>query len=233
MRITSLELKNFRSFESMERIELDQINVLIGPNNAGKSSILKALYLIQEGNGNIYPDVRVNANSAVVSIGLKEMRGEFSFKGVGLLVIKVSSNDRNIGKIGLDLFVSDARYEVKQRPSVDPNHFVVPYLSKRKTAYYQEDVKNENVLRISTDMSYLAAKLSRIATGGFPNHESYRDACCAILGFMVVAIPSQNGQRPGIYLPDRQPIFIDQMGEGVPNIVALLADLALSEGKLI
>jgi AAA domain, putative AbiEii toxin, Type IV TA system len=114
-----------------------------------------------------------------------------------------------------------------------PRHFVVPYLSKRKTTYYQEDVKSESVNRVSVDMSNLAAKLSRVATPGFPNHESYREACEAILGFMVSAIPSQNGQRPGVYLPDRQAIPIEQMGEGVPNIVGLLADLALSEGKLI
>ena len=49
---------------------------------------------------------------------------------------------------------------------------------------------------------------------------------------MVTAVPSEGGQRPGIYLPNREPLFIDQMGEGVPNIVMLLADLALSEGKL-
>lgn len=232
MRITSLQLKNFRSFESMERIELDQINVLVGPNNAGKSSILKALHLIQEGSGNFYPDVRVNANQATINIGLKNMQGQFQFTGLGLLEINVNSTNRNTGDINLLMFNSGGQTQVSQMPSIEPRHFVVPYLSKRKTNYYQEDVKSENVLRVSTDMSNLAAKLSRLATPGFPNHESYREACEAILGFMVAAIPSLNGQRPGVYLPDRQPIFIDQMGEGVPNIVALLADLALSEGKL-
>lgn len=232
MRVTSLELKNHRSFENMERIELDQINILIGPNNAGKSSVLKALHLIQEGSGNIYPDVRVNTNQARINIGLENMQREFNFKGSGLLSIDVVSTDRNTGNISLAMTIPGSSVAVKQLPSVEPRHFVVPYLSKRKTTYYQEDVKNENALRVSTDMSNLAAKLTRVATPGFPNHESYREACEAILGFMVAAIPSQNGQRPGVYLPDRQPIFIDQMGEGVPNIVALLADLTLSEGKL-
>lgn len=233
MRVTSLQLTDFRSFESMGPIEIDQITVLVGPNNAGKSSILKALHLIQEGGGNIYQDVRVNAKQSVVNIGLKDMRGELSFKGSGLLAINVTPTDRNSGNVALNMSVSDGGAPVKQLPSVEPLHFVVPYLSKRKTPYYQEDVKSENVNRVSTDMSNLAAKLSRVATPGFPNHESYRKACEAILGFMVAAIHSQNGQRPGIYLPNRQPIYIDQMGEGVPNIVGLLADLALSEGKLI
>jgi len=238
MRVTSLELKNFRSFVTMEQIEFDQINVLIGPNNSGKSSILRALHLIQEGGGNYFPDVRVNENIAYVSIGLKEMSEELGFVGEGILKIQVESTDRNTGSITHKLFPVEGNikrlqgFPIKPLQSIEPLHFVVPYLSKRKTTYYQEDVKNENVLRISTDMSNLAAKLSRLATPGFPNHESYRDACKAILGFMVTAIPSQNGQKPGVYLPNRQTIPIDQMGEGVPNIVALLADLALSEGKL-
>lgn len=234
MRVTSLKLNNYRSFESMEKVEFDQINVLVGPNNAGKSSILRALHLIQEGSGNIYSDVRVSTNQAQVIIGLKDMQGELIFKGLGLLEISVNSTDRNTGDIQLLMFGTDGGgAPVKQLPSVAPHHFVVPYLSKRKAPYYQEDVRSESVNRVSIDMSNLAAKLSRIATPGFPNHEAYREACEAILGFMVSAIPSQNGQRPGVYLPDRQTIPIEQMGEGVPNIVGLLADLALSEGKLI
>ncbi len=233
MRITSLQLEHYRSFESVDRIEFEQINILIGPNNAGKSSILKALHLIQESGGNIYSDVRVNTNQAAITIGLNDMQGKLGVKGSGLLSINVNSTDRNTGDIRLVLYGSDGGVPVKQLPNVAPRHFVVPYLSKRKTAYYQEDVKFESVNRVSMDMSNLAAKLSRVATPGFPNHESYREACEAILGFMVSATPSQNGQRPGVYLPDRQTIPIEQMGEGVPNIVGLLADLALSEGKLI
>src|SRR5450759_4188039 len=139
MRITSLQLKNFRSFESMERIELDQINVRVGPNNAGKSSILKALHLIQEGSGNFYPDVRVNANQATINIGLKNMQGQFQFKGLGLLEINVNSTNRNTGDINLLMFNSGGQTQVSQMPSIEPRHFVVPYLSKRKTNYYQED----------------------------------------------------------------------------------------------
>lgn len=233
MRVTFLQLQNFRSFESMEPIEFDQINVLIGPNNAGKSSILKALQLIQESHGNPYSDVRVGASEAKVEIGLKEMQGEFDFHGLGTLSIRVASMDRTNGAIELKMVKSEGQFEVKPRPNIDPKHFVVPYLSKRKTSHYQEDVRNEHTLRVTTDMTYLAAKLSRLTNPSFPGNERYSETCKKILGFVVTAIPSLNGQRPGVYLPDRQTIAIDQMGEGVPNIVALLADLALSEGKLI
>lgn len=232
MLVTSLELQNFRSFERMQSIDFKKINVLIGPNNAGKSSILRALHLIQESNGSSYSDVRLGSNNALVQIGIAEMRGELGYSGHGSLTIDVELVDRPQGVTTLTLESTFGKTNVKPLPNLDPKHFVVPYLSKRKTAHYQEDVRSEYTLRINTDMTYLAAKLSRLTNPSFPGNERYSETCKEILGFVVTAIPSVNGQRPGVYLSDRQTIAIDQMGEGVPNIVALLADLALSEGKL-
>lgn len=114
----------------------------------------------------------------------------------------------------------------------EPHHFVVPYLAKRKTTVYQEDVSERFALQVAPEFSYLAAKLSRLSNPSFPGHDEYVRTCREILGFVVTAVPSANGQRPGVYLPDRETLSIDQMGEGVPNIVGMLADLALSAGKL-
>lgn len=129
--------------------------------------------------------------------------------------------ERNLGDSG-----------IVEIPNVEPRHFVVPYLSKRKTANYHEDVRAEHAQVISNDLTYLAAKLSRLSNSSFPGHADYVEACREILGFVVSAVPSGGGQRPGVYLKDRQTLFIDQMGEGVPSIVGLLADLTLAEGKL-
>lgn len=236
MRATSLELQNFRSFESMGPISLDQVNVLIGPNNAGKTSILKALHLIQVSSGNIYPDVRVGNTNTQVTIGLVDIQNIVPWGDIassGLLKIIANTADRISGNISLNLTGSPGgNYNLGQLPNIVPNHFIVPYLSKRKTATYHEDVRMSNALQVSTGMEYLSAKLARIANPEFPGYMPYSKTCKAILGFVVTAIPSANGQRPGAYLPNGEPIFIDQMGEGVPNIVALLAELALAKGKL-
>jgi hypothetical protein len=81
-------------------------------------------------------------------------------------------------------------------------------------------------------MTNLAAKLSRLANPQFHAYKQYTNACEAILGFVVTVIPSAHGQRPGVYLPNDPTLPIDQMGEGVPNIVALLCSLAVSKKKL-
>ena len=234
MRVTSLRLTGFRSFVDMQRINLGSINVLIGANNSGKTSILRALYLVQQSGESVHPDVRVGGQLATVQIGLEDVSGtQWGALGSGLATITLTSQNRRDGGIQLSYTnASGGNQGLPLLKAEEPHHFVVPFLSKRKTASYQEDIRLEIAMRVTPSMANLAAKLSRISNPAFPGYEKYRETCTAILGFMVTATPSENGQRAGIYLPTRETIPIDQMGEGVPNIVTLLADLALSEGKL-
>lgn len=39
-------LKNFRKFESLDRLDLNDINIFVGKNNAGKSTVVKAIMLV-------------------------------------------------------------------------------------------------------------------------------------------------------------------------------------------
>lgn len=48
MRITSLELTNFRSFRATQRIEFAPVTLLFGPNSVGKSTVLMALFYLQQ-----------------------------------------------------------------------------------------------------------------------------------------------------------------------------------------
>jgi AAA15 family ATPase/GTPase len=44
--LKSLKIENFRCFKSFELQQLGQLNLLVGTNNSGKTSILEALYLL-------------------------------------------------------------------------------------------------------------------------------------------------------------------------------------------
>ena len=46
MRITNFSVENFRSITKASELPLDDFSILIGPNNQGKSNILKALVLV-------------------------------------------------------------------------------------------------------------------------------------------------------------------------------------------
>jgi ABC-type transport system involved in cytochrome c biogenesis ATPase subunit len=238
MRIHYLRLRNFRSFVDSGHLALGTMNVLVGANNAGKSSVLRGLYLLQEGAGQTPADIRVDANQATIDIMFAGNTAPYLHANLnlqeGLVRISMSTHDHRNGS---STFVTaningEAERTTSLIPGVDPHHFVVPYLSKRKTAAFSEDVRHSSAMQVSHQMVNLAAKLSRISNRSFPGGDDYAKACEAILGFVVTAIPSDNGQRPGVYLPNRDVIPIEQMGEGVPNIVALLVDLTLSRGKL-
>jgi hypothetical protein len=238
MRATHLRLQNFRSFVDSGVIELSGINVLIGANNAGKSTILRGLQQIQQGLPDLFADVRVGATEARIEIGLVggSLVSNWITKGSDAAftyVMQLQSSDRRSGAINASISAQSQHQNGDIRlAATEPHHFIVPYLSKRKAVGYHEDIREQHVVSIAPDVSNLAAKLSRLGNPAYLAHERYTTACKSILGFVVTAIPSTNGQRPGIYLPDGQTIPIDQLGEGVPNIVHFLASLAVSEGKL-
>lgn len=237
MRVASIQMRNFRPFIDSGPIPLTSVNVLIGANNSGKSSVLRGLHLLQHGLNDIFGDVRVGSNEALINIELliDHPTPWSTAKGFGKAVFtcQLNTTDRRNGSINIQIndrgttIVGDSRL-----PNIEPDHFVVPYLSKRKTVTYNEDIRELNVKAIEPDVRNLAAKLSRLANPDFPFHSVYAEACKSILGFVVTAIPSQNGQRPGIYLPSGASVPIEQMGEGVPNIVHFLTSLATSKNKL-
>ncbi len=237
MRVKSLKLIKFRSFVSTDLIEFGAINVLVGANNSGKSSVLRALYCMQQGGGDPRADVRSGEVESRIKIQLTETDASIltnipNSGGTGLLDISMKRPSRTEG--GMQISYSDGQYlfVINQVLASDPTHFIVPFFSKRKIGHYQEDVRYQHTISVVPDISYLSAKLTRVSNPSFPAYERYRQACQDILGFVVTAIPSDNGQLPGIFLPNRDTLNIAQMGDGVSNIVALLADLALSEGKL-
>lgn len=142
MRITSLQLTAFRSFEAMKPIYFGPINVFIGANNAGKSSILRALYLMQAGSESGLPDVRVGYESARILIGLEGVPPHECISGnknelLGAVQIDLKSQNRKSGETNMQfLRAGGGGASCAQFPAMEPHHFVVPFLAKRKTATY-------------------------------------------------------------------------------------------------
>ena len=58
MRLTRLEIENFKGIRSRQQLELRPITLLFGPNSAGKSTVLHALHYLREilERGNLDPD---------------------------------------------------------------------------------------------------------------------------------------------------------------------------------
>lgn len=63
----AIELKNFRNFEHLEKMPIDGITMLVGPNNSGKSTIIKACRLLGE---NLYKIMSGNDANKSLDLGI-------------------------------------------------------------------------------------------------------------------------------------------------------------------
>jgi predicted ATP-dependent endonuclease of OLD family len=227
MKFTRIQLHDFRCFEHAD-IELKPITVLIGPNNAGKSSILRAISVLQMGGTLSSADIRSGARHAEIVINRNESRPKSIFSDElsdsGLVRIVLDQSE----KISL---VDDSGGSIPRYANAEPDNCIIPYYSKRKIHGYTEEVRGQYASG-EFNMNYLSSKLSRITVPTFPGHRAYVEACDHILGFTLGAIPSERGSTPGRYLPDGRSLTLEQMGDGVPSIVALLIELVTACGKV-
>lgn len=94
MRLEGLRLQNFRGYQDTERLDLGAINVFVGPNNAGKSTLLKAIHLLQEGHGIDARDIRFGAIEASTVFAVEEVKVAANPNiSAGSLSIKLKTNE--------------------------------------------------------------------------------------------------------------------------------------------
>lgn len=214
------------------------MTIIVGSNNAGKSSILRALYCLQKG-GAKRADIRLNSFSSHIDVSFS---GPPLWSGMEALDLdnytaRLDLNPSHGESPRVILAGRQQSGEVLDRssevfPNKEPGHFVVPHLSMRKVVEYVEASNLDHSRTVGADHRNLVQKVGRASSAGFPGSQEYAAACKAILGFVVTATPTTNGQRPGRYLSDQQIVDIAQMGDGVPHIVAFLADLVTARSKL-
>ncbi len=230
MWITKIRLQNIRSFED-ETIEFSKgINVLVGPNNSGKSTIAYAALVVQQG---------FSFNNNYARLGTDKGTVEVYFKGEDVKeyfrIDKIPDKLMiQIGVSGRSVLVYDGGNlsPAMQIEQIEPKNFVYPYLSKRKVVGYNEDVRDQFASSITGNLQNLYAKIDKVSNPDKPAYTSYVDACRRILGFTVTCSSSPNGKK-GCYVIDNfRNITLDNMGEGVASVLGLLVDLCVAENKL-
>jgi len=230
MWITKIRLQNIRIFED-ETIELSKgINVLVGPNNSGKSTIAYAALQVQTGfsfSPNYLRSGTGKGNVQIYLEGALEYFKDITVSGKLTINFDITESSTTMKAIyngnerGIDL--------IEQR---EPKNFVYPYLSKRKVVGYSEDVRDQFTSAVTGNLQYLYAKIDKVSNPEKPAYSSYVDACKQILGFIVTCSSSTNGKKACYIVDDFRNITLDNMGEGVASILGLLVDLCVAENKL-
>jgi AAA15 family ATPase/GTPase len=68
MKITKINLTNIRSYENVQIEFSPTINLIIGENNSGKTTILKSILLLQDSNSITSNDIRINQNQGRIGL---------------------------------------------------------------------------------------------------------------------------------------------------------------------
>ncbi len=255
MYIKSIELNNIRCFKQ-EKIELSKnINLLVGKNNSGKSTIIKSIYKLQDKNAISFDDIRKGEVSSAIYYkldNLKSLIGKsifpnnktdntnafFSFENINTQNegCCFDENLENIKNFNYRNLYGDLAFE--QLPTFptkeNENNFIFPFLSKRKTDYYDFNGNKNDSFEVTDNFRNLASRIQRLGNPSHSLNNIFNELCDEILGFRIGTIPSENsnGISIGIFPTTKDIIYIQSMGEGVANIIGLITILLTENEKL-
>lgn len=247
MWIKAINLTNFRSYAS-ESIYLSKgINLIVGQNNSGKSTLLKSVAWLQAGSPISAEDIRKLEQSGSVELVLEDSKKYFnqnielntriavnlSHKGLTFTGSNGIYLHTNLGSIqsnyDANAFSNDYNYQI---PNQEPSNFIYPYLSKRKVTYFDETINLQTTNMVSGNFTYLPAKVDRLRDSTIPEHEEFIESCHEIIGFQMSAAASGNGKKVAQNIDAHHRIYLEEMGEGVANLLGLIVDLCVAEDKL-
>ncbi|QLE52936.1 ATP-binding protein (plasmid) [Nostoc sp. C057] len=235
MKIVKIRLSNIRGYENAE-VELSpRINLLVGENNSGKTTILRTLLFLQDRALFQTNDIRKNHNQGSIQLEFEGNLKKYFDANITNLIHE-NYNRLNIECINEKLFINGQDINTYSNQhlisSEEPKNFIYPFLSKRKVMTFNEDIRYQFANSVSGNFSNLFAKVDRITTDGLPAKDEYIKACSEILGFPISSFTSHNGKK-AVYIVDNfQNIPLELMGEGVANILGLILDLCIAKDKL-
>lgn len=225
MKIEALQLLNLRGFKNLPKTNFSpNINLLIGSNNSGKSTLLNSLFLIQRPNVLNRSDITIgqsNGNITVFVTGNHPGVPNNSHR----LIFNLANGQRRCVSRG-----QSNQNTLNQIPELEPNNLIYPYLSKRKVDKYNVTVNESFVKSVTGTFKHLSLKIDRLTT--YPPNEEYLKTCKDILGFVVSSQTKGQGKQAVFQVDTFTTIPLTSMGEGVPNIVGLITDLCVAKNRV-
>lgn len=228
MIIKEIKVFNVKCYERLTLNFSGNINLLVGPNNSGKSTIIRSLLNLQY-KAFDKSDIRSLATYSKIITRFDEVSesdnqsflnrskpNEFEIassltvlyelfeKNENSYYIK-SSSIKSIDDSGKATLNKDIkRQELPLRDfgrfpdSENNNNFIYPYLAKRKTEFYDSSINQEQVYKVQENLRNLAARVQKISNLSHPRRGEFEKLCNEILGFPIGVIPSNQNNNNGV-----------------------------------
>lgn len=231
MRISRLKMSNVRSFRTCNLPFSPSINVFVGPNNAGKSTIVKAILRLQDSKSLGENWRRLRSSDAHVHIYFDGATEDDFGRSGGAPVREFEyGEEEDQGDLVLE---PGSAVRIAVAPSKEPGNPIYPYLSRRKAAAYDEAVNSSTASTVTGNLRHLYAKVDKVTSSGHgQTRQLFERACKDTLGLSIATVHSTKGKRVIYPLGDFENIELPAMGEGVANILGLLVDLCVAKNKV-
>ncbi|MEQ8244235.1 ATP-binding protein [Fulvivirga sp.] len=274
MWIEKLHLKNIKSFQD-ETIEFGKgINILIGNNNSGKSTIIRTIDILQGQSHSSHGLIRISEPYGYAEIIFADVNDDFGLfedpqkkkNGVEIRkkrriignnahVVLLADNQKHIICLKRNSLINRSHLDhliglpvddknnltdnnlVKFNPFPDSEPDNVLYASYARRNFYESQINKDSTNRIKQDLGNLISRLQKLDNGNHYSHKDFKRACKSILGFEPGVIAQHenmgNNLTIGIYTDNINTIDINNMGQGVINVLGLLTILFTQEEKII
>jgi hypothetical protein len=241
---TSVRVEGYRSLKMSEAVPLGPITVLVGPNNAGKSALLGAIYLLQSMAER--RDIRIGMSTIAVDLrfsGVPPLRAESGAElpssphgGEVRLRQYVEGGGGIIESLSVIPLVAGQLAEegkrVRKPSSREPDNLIVPVLAlRRQNPAIVQRVTSELGKTVDSGDANLVARLIRMQAD--PEAMSnYIRISKRMLGVGIGSILVDHGQEVGISITPDESVPLAAMGTGVSGALSLLIGMAGARGKL-
>lgn len=244
MYISRVTIRNIRCYEDLSIHPARGVNILIGENNSGKSTLLGAIMELQRYmyDAGALRDPQYNG---IIELGLADVpvenmpqpdREHLQQRGLrsisGCVARKVINRGGPVNSTYSEIpGVPDFTRNVF--PSARPHNVIFPYLSSRRAAQLTDNVGTQYSTQITGNLEHLQSKIDAIYTSAHlrPIYEAH---CQTVLGFVVSTFQTSSGKAAGIEVDARRgrTIRIAEMGTGVINALGLIVDLIVADAEI-
>ncbi|MCE9499143.1 MAG: AAA family ATPase, partial [Leptospira sp.] len=243
MKISQLQLNNVRSFVGPKDnpiVEInfsETINVIIGANNSGKSTIMNTLHSMQNSAIINKSYIRSGLPNCVYYIHfLKIDKRKFKQKGEilkkGHLTFALKEGQNLVTSLiieGEGVLILDQPLS----PLPEPENLIYPFTAERKEIRgFEEKFNEQTAFNVLPNLTNLYAKISHLSQSGHKRNAIFTEYCKDLLGFIITAVPSGQGQKASLYIDNQKSIPIDSMGDGVTQILGLLVSLCVAKDQI-